>query len=86
MMLCHAAGEQGDDDASNENQHTPNGLMDGLSNGPGAAPSAYSIQTPRGPGHLRPGPGPPSEVTVDDYPLVKDRTIDPILLVQLLRQ
>ncbi|KAH7246865.1 hypothetical protein NW759_009297 [Fusarium solani] len=85
MMLCHAAGEQGDDDASNENQHTPNGLMDGLSNGPGAAPSAYSIQTPRGPGHLRPGPGPPSEVTVDDYPLVKDRTIDPILLVQLLR-
>ncbi|KAL2670768.1 hypothetical protein Neosp_014570 [[Neocosmospora] mangrovei] len=84
-MLCHAAGEQGDDDASDENQHTPNGLMDGLSNGPGATPSAYSIQTPRGPSHLRPGPGPPNEVTFDDYPLVKDRAIDPVLLIQLLR-
>ncbi|KAJ4193723.1 hypothetical protein NW767_010247 [Fusarium falciforme] len=85
-MLCHAAGEQGDDDASDENQHTPNGLMGGLSNGPGATPSAYSTQTPHAPSHLRPDPGAPSEVTINDYPLVKDRAIDPILLVQLLRQ
>lgn len=85
MMLCHAAGEQGDDDASDEN-HTPNGLIDGLSNGHGATPSGYSIQTPRGSGHLLPGPEAPSEVTIDDYPLVKDRAIDPILLIQLLRQ
>ncbi|KAF4993445.1 hypothetical protein FDECE_13395 [Fusarium decemcellulare] len=90
LILAHAAGEPGDDGASDASQHTPNGLMgDGLSIGDGlqGTPSVVSMHTPgrqNGVGRLRQDTA-PMEITVNDYPLVKEGVIDPVLLVQLLR-
>ncbi|EWZ29186.1 hypothetical protein FOZG_17056 [Fusarium oxysporum Fo47] len=82
LVLAHAAGQPEDEDGLDQNQHASNEYESQV-NGTEASPSTITMQIAR-PGHLQPGMA--SEATVNDYPPVKDRTLDPIILIQLLRQ
>ncbi|RYC90127.1 hypothetical protein BFJ63_vAg7068 [Fusarium oxysporum f. sp. narcissi] len=81
LVLAHAAGQPEDEDGLDENQHASNEYESQV-NGTEASPSTITMQIAR-PGHLQPGMA--SEATVNDYPPVKDGTLDPIILIQLLR-
>ncbi|KAF4963493.1 hypothetical protein FSARC_8502 [Fusarium sarcochroum] len=81
LVLAHAAGQPEEGDGLIDDQHTPNGYNNRI-NGTEVTPSTVSMQTSRL-GRLQQESV--SEATVNDYALVKDGTLDPILLVRLLK-
>ncbi|KAF5572837.1 hypothetical protein FPCIR_14170 [Fusarium pseudocircinatum] len=81
LVLAHAAGQPEDEDGLDADQHASN-EYESQANATEASPSTIAMHIAR-PGHLQPGMA--SEATVNDYPLVKDGTLDLIILIQLLR-
>ncbi|KAF5661354.1 hypothetical protein FCIRC_11833 [Fusarium circinatum] len=82
LVLAHAAGQPEDEHGLDADLHASN-QYDSQENATEASPSTITMQIAH-PGHLQLGMA--SEATVNDYPLVKDGTLDPMILIQLLRQ